>query len=403
MKLDPAAGQSLRTMAILSTLMAFASISTDMYLPAMPVMAVALGSDAGRLEWTISGYLIGFSLGQLVWGPVSDRLGRRLPIAAGLVLFIIGSAGCAMSASVTALLGWRAVQAVGACASVVIARAIVRDLYRGSHAAQLMSTLMTVMAVAPLLGPSVGGLILHVAPWPAIFWTLVAVGGATLLALWALPETLAAARRTRAPLRHALRAYAQLLRHEALLGYGGVAGFYFGASFAYVAGSPFLYISYFHLTPQWYGIVFAAGIVGIMLANQINARLLKRFSGDTLIRAGVSVAALAALLSTFNARAGWGGLAGIVAPLLVVIAANGFITANAIAGALSCFDEGAGAVSALLGCVQYGTGMLGSALVGLFADATPRPVTGVIAVMCVASMLCAWLLLPSRGPARRQA
>ena len=388
-------GQSLRTMAILSTLMAFASISTDMYLPAMPQMASALGASAGRLEWTISGYLIGFCLGQLAWGPLSDRYGRRLPVAIGLVLFLIGSGGCAMAGSSGTLIAWRVLQALGASASVVIARAIVRDLYRGERAAKLMSTLMTVMAIAPLVGPSAGGLVLHIASWRAIFWVLVAVGAATLLALWILPETLSPRARTTAPLSKVVKAYGQLLRHRALLGYGGVAGLYFGASFAYVTGSPFLYITYLHLSPQWYGAAFAAGIVGIMLANQANARLLSRFSGTTLIRAGATAAALAAIVATLDTWTGWGGMAGIVAPLLMVVAANGFISANAIAGALSGFDEGAGAVSALLGSVQYGTGMIGSALVGYFAGATPRPLDGVIAVMCIGCMLCAWWLLPS--------
>lgn len=146
-----------RVLAILSILMAFASISTDLYLPALPAMGAALHAGAGTVELTISGYLTGFSLGQLVWGPVGDRYGRRLPVAIGLVLFVIGSAGCAVSTSVEMMIGWRVLQAVGACASVVLARAMVRDLHAGHRAAQMMSTLMTVMAIAPLLGPSLGG------------------------------------------------------------------------------------------------------------------------------------------------------------------------------------------------------------------------------------------------------
>jgi DHA1 family bicyclomycin/chloramphenicol resistance-like MFS transporter len=358
-----------------------------------------MGAGVGWLDWTVSGYLIGFCIGQLAWGPFSDRYGRRLPVALGLVLFLIGCAGCAMSDSVTMLIGWRVLQAIGASASVVIARVIVRDMYHGIHAAKLMSTLMTVMAIAPLLGPSVGSLILRVASWRAIFWTLTVVGMIALAVLWTVPETLPRDARTRVPLSHALRTYGQLLRHRAMLGYGGVAGCYFGASFAYVTGSPFLYITYFHFSPQWYGAMFAAGIVGIMLANQVNARLLGRYSVTTLIRAGASIAALAAITSTVAAPLGWGGRAGTVVPLLIVVAANGFISANAIAGALSCFAEGGGAVSALLGCVQYGTGMVGSALVGVFAGATPRSLEAVIASMCIGSALCAWLLLPSRASA----
>ena len=179
-----------RVLAVLSTLMGFASISTDLYLPAMPAMSRALSADAGTVEWTISGYLIGFSLGQLLWGPIGDRHGRRAPVAIGLLLFVIGSAGCALAGSAWAMIGWRVVQAVGACAGVVLARAMVRDLYESYRAAQMLSTLMTVMAIAPLLGPILGGQILAFAGWRAIFWTLVGIGLATLAALFTLPETL---------------------------------------------------------------------------------------------------------------------------------------------------------------------------------------------------------------------
>ena len=158
-----------RVLAILSALMGFASISTDLYLPAMPAMGRALGADAGMVELTVSGYLIGFSLGQLLWGPIGDHYGRRLPVAIGLVLFVIGSAGCALADSAGAMIGWRIVQAVGACAGVVLSRAMVRDLYEGYRAAQMLSTLMTVMAIAPLLGPILGGQILAFAGWRAIF------------------------------------------------------------------------------------------------------------------------------------------------------------------------------------------------------------------------------------------
>jgi len=153
----------LRVLAVLSALMGFASISTDLYLPAMPTMAYDLGADAGDMELTVSGFLIGFSLGQLLWGPLGDRYGRRLPIAVGLVLFIIGSTGCAISGNANEMITWRVVQAVGACSGVVLSRAMVRDLYEGSRAAQMLSTLITVMAIAPLLGPIVGGQVLAVA------------------------------------------------------------------------------------------------------------------------------------------------------------------------------------------------------------------------------------------------
>ncbi|SOE95781.1 MFS transporter, DHA1 family, bicyclomycin/chloramphenicol resistance protein [Burkholderia sp. D7] len=389
-----ATGHSLRILVILSLLMAFASISTDLYLPALPAMAIALHANAGAVELTISGYLIGFSLGQLLWGPIGDRYGRRLPVAIGLVVFIAGSAGCALSTNAAMLVGWRALQAVGACASVVLARAMVRDLYTGHRAAQMMSTLMTVMAVAPLLGPSAGGLILHVASWRAIFWTLVGVGLATLAALYTLPETLPPERRNHQPLRRAVAGYAALLGHRRVLGYAGAGGFFYGGIYAYIAGTPSAYITYYHVSPQFYGVLFGAGIVGIMLTNQINSRLVMRFGGDRLMRAGTVGAAVAGILLVLDASTGWGGLTGLVVPLFLFVSATGFIVANSIAGALGSFPERAGSMSALIGAIQYGTGIAGSALVGIFADGTPWPMGCVIALMSIGSLMCARLLVP---------
>jgi MFS transporter, DHA1 family, multidrug resistance protein len=384
-----AQAHGLRTLAILSLLMAFASISTDLYLPALPAMATALHAHAGTLEYTISGYLVGFSVGQLAWGPIGDRHGRKLPISAGLLLFVVGSAGCAMSANAASIIAWRAVQAIGACASVVLARAMVRDLYSGPRAAQMMSTLMTVMAIAPLVGPSVGGAILHFASWRAIFWTLVGVGFVTLLALTVLPETLPEERRNDEPLSKAFVAYGQLLLNRRLMGYAGTSGFFYGGIYAYIAGTPFAFITYHHISPQAYGILFAAGIVGIMATNQLNARFVHRWSSDALMRTGATVAALAGVLVTVTSVTDLGGLFGLVAPLFIFVSANGFIVANSIAGALGTFPSRAGAVSALVGSIQYGAGILGSALVGVFTTGTPVPMGLVIAAMGAASMLCA--------------
>lgn len=389
-----AAKHGLRVLAILSTLMGFASISTDLYLPALPTMGIALHADAGMMELTISGYLIGFSLGQLLWGPIGDRYGRRLPVAIGLVLFVLGSAGCALSLSAAEMVGWRIVQAVGACAGVVLARAMVRDLYEGDRAAQMMSTLMTVMAVAPLLGPILGGQILALASWQAIFWTLVGVGVLTLAAMSALPETLARERRNHEPLGRAMSNYLMLIRRRELVGYAGAGGFFYGGIYAYIAGTPFAYISYYHVPPQLYGLLFAVGIVGIMATNMINARLVMRVGRVRLMRIGTTGTALSAIVLAIDARTGWGGLAGIAAPLFVFIGLTGFIVANSIAGALSGFPERAGAVSALVGAIHYGTGIVGSALVGACADGTPWPMGWVIALSGVGSMLCAWLLVP---------
>ena len=389
-------GQSWRVLMLLSALLGFASISTDFYLPALPTMAASLGSDPGMVEFTISGYLIGFSLCQLLWGPIGDRYGRRAPVAIGLVLFVIGSAGCAVSASAAAIIGWRMVQAMGACASVVLARAMVRDLYAGNRAAQVMSTLMMVMAVAPLLGPVLGGQILALAGWRAIFWTLVGVGLLTLAALSTLPDTLPPGRRSTEPLSKAFARYGHLMRQRRLLGYAGVAGCFFGGTFAYIAGSPFAYITYYHLPAQYYGLLFGAGIIGLMAMNLANVRLVMRLGSETLLLAGNWLAVVAGVALAIDAWTGWGGLAGLVAPMFMFVSATGLISANAVAGALAEYPEQAGAVSALFGTIQYGTGILGSALVGVLADGTPWPMGLVVALAGVGGLLCARLLNPVR-------
>ncbi|GLK84708.1 multidrug effflux MFS transporter [Ancylobacter defluvii] len=386
-----------RVLGTLSALMGFASVSTDLYLPAMPAMSRALGADAGTIELTVSGYLVGFSIGQLLWGPVSDRYGRRWPVAIGLVLFIVGSAGCALSYDAWTMIGWRVVQAVGASAGVVLARAMVRDLYAGPRAAQMMSRLMTVMAIAPLIGPLLGGQILAVAGWHAIFWALVGVGLATLVAVLRMPETLPPAQRNPSPLGRAMLRYGELLRHRRLLGYAGAGGFFYGGMFAYIAGTPFAYISYHHVPAALYGALFAVGIVGIMATNMLNSRLVLRFGSDRLLLWGTAAAALSGMALAGTTSIGWGGLWGLVIPLFFFVSATGFIVANSIVGALAGFPERAGAVSALIGAIHYGSGILGSALVGALADGTPWPMAAVIAVTGVGSLLCA-RLISGAGP-----
>jgi DHA1 family bicyclomycin/chloramphenicol resistance-like MFS transporter len=384
----------LQTLLILSVLMAFSSISTDIYLPALPAMGTELHAGAGAMAFTLSGYLIGFSLGQFFWGPLSDRIGRRLPIAIGMGLYVVGSIGCAVSQGVEAMIAWRALQAVGACASVTLARAIVRDLYVGHRAAQMMSTLMIVSALAPMLGPTVGGLIIAVAQWRAIFWMLAGVGLLTLAALYTLPETHPPERRLREPLSRAFATYFWLLRQKRLLGYAGVGGFLYGGIFAYVAGTPFAYITYHHVLPQHYGLLFALGSVGIMTMNLVNVRLVPALGSDRLLRAGALGACAMGLLAAVTARTGWGGLTGLAVPLCLFVACIGLIAANAITGAMNLFPGVSGSVSALVGASQFGAGVIGSALVGLFADGTPWPLGALMAFFGTCAMLCAALLVP---------
>ncbi len=363
----------------------------------MPEMGRSLHADTGMIEWTISGYLIGFSSGQLLWGPISDRYGRRLAVGSGLILFVIGSAGCALSNSALTMIGWRIIQALGACASVALSRAMVRDLYKGTRAAQMLSTLITVMAIMPLVGPLVGGQIVAMASWRAIFWVLVAVGLLTLGALYTIPETLPVQNRNSEPLGRAMLRYVELLKNRRLLGYLGAGGFLYAGMFAYVAGTPFVYINYYHFPARFYGLLFGLGIIGIMLANLLNRRLVGSFGYDRILLFGTITAMCTGIWAGCAAHSGFGGLWGLVAPLFLFASTTGLIVANSITGALADFPKRAGAVSALTGAVQYGSGIFGSGLVGLWADGTPWPLGLVIALSGLGCLLSMLLLIPPRG------
>lgn len=398
---EPAHISRWRVLAVLSALMGFASISTDFYLPAMPAIGEALGANVGMVEFTISGYLIGFSLGQLFWGPASDRFGRRLPVAVGLVLFIIGSAGCALSGSAASVIVWRVVQALGASASVVLARAMVRDLYQGPRAAQMLSTLIAVMAIAPLVGPILGAQIAAIAGWRAIFWTLVGVGFVTLAALFTIPETLVPSRRSHETASRATVRFGRLLRNRRILGYAGAGAFFYGGMYAYIAGTPFAFITYHHVPAGYYGLLFGAAILGIVATNLVNRRVVMRLGIDRTLFAGTAIACVAGIVVALAAFTDWGGLWGLFVPLFAFVSCTGLIVANSIAGAMSDFPREAGAVSALVGAIQYGTGIAGSGLVGVFADGTPWPMGWVIAFAGIGSLFCCRLTLQAGKQKRR--
>ena len=392
-------GRSLRFLLILSALMAFASISTDMYLPALPALAIALRSTSGGIQMTLSGFLVGFSLGQLFWGPLGDRFGRRAPIALGALLFVVGSVGCALSSTAWQMVGWRVVQAVGACAGPVLARAMVRDLYARERSAQMLSTLMLVMGIAPLLGPILGGQVLVYGSWQDIFWILAVLGTLALLSLLALPETLPVQNRTSQRLSEALIGYVTLASSRRLLGYAAVGGFFYGGIYAYLAGTPFAYIEYYHLPSQAYGLLFGANIAGMMATNLINSRLVTRFGIHPMMGVGGAIAALAGIVLALDARFGWGGLAGLAIPLFCYISMLGFIVANSVAGALAAFPHKAGAASAFVGALQYGTGILTAAMVGWFADGTPWAMGWIIGLGGCGTFVSALLLMRSDRPA----
>ncbi|EBI8225430.1 multidrug effflux MFS transporter [Salmonella enterica subsp. houtenae serovar 44:z36,[z38]:-] len=371
---------------LLSALMALTSLSTDIYLPAMPIMARALHGDA---ELTITGFLIGFTLAQLIWGPVSDHLGRKIPLFIGMVLFVAGSVGCATSTTMMQMVFWRVFQAMGACTGPMLARAMIRDLFSRSRAAQMLSTLMIVMAIAPIGGPLLGGLIIKFSTWPMIFWLLSATGVVMFLALLTLPETLPEERRVQATLKGAFGNYVFLLKNRRFMRYTLSLTSYYMAVYAFIAGSSLVYISYYGVSPQHYGWLFAVNIVGVMLLSTINRKLVQRHSLDALLRTSLSLAAIAAILLTLAAGLKTGGIAFLVVMMFITFSMNGVIAAASTAAALDEVPEIAGSASALIGALQYGSGIVSSGLLALFSDNTPWTMSWIIGLFTTAGALLA--------------
>lgn len=367
---------------ILSALMAFTSLSTDIYLPAMPVMAKEL---QGNAELTITGFLIGFCLAQLIWGPISDRFGRRPPLIIGMVLFIIGSAGCALSTDITQIVFWRVFQALGACTGPMLARAMIRDLFSRTRAAQMLSTLTIVMAIAPVVGPLLGGQMIKFTSWHAIFWLLTAIGVFMLLSLYWLPETLPLERRVSTSLSGAFRTYYRLLSNVNFMKFTLCLTFYYVAIYAFIAGSPFVYITYFHIDPQHYGWLFAVNIVGVMGLSAVNRRLVQHYPLETLLKGAVLVAATASFVLAVATKLNVGGMALIAFAIFILFSMNGIIAATATAAALDAAPNAAGSASALIGSLQYGSGIISSLLLAMFSDGTPWTMGWIITLFTFAS------------------
>jgi DHA1 family bicyclomycin/chloramphenicol resistance-like MFS transporter len=363
----------------LAALTAFGPMAIDMYLPALPEIARGLGSASGA-QLTLGVFFFGFGFGQLVYGPLSDRYGRRIPLIAGLVLFTAATIGCALAPSMPALIFLRFVQALGGCAGPVIARAMVRDLWPRERAARVLSVMVLIMSLAPLLAPIAGGQVLVWAGWRAIFWILAGFGIFCIAAaLVVIGETLPPERRAQRSVGGMIVAYAGLLMHRRYLSYALAGGMIYAGLFAYITGSPFVFITLYGVPPEHFGWVFGANVLGIMLVSSINGRIVVRVGIDRLLETGLAVGAVAGILLAVTAASGFGGFAGILVPLWFFVASIGMIGANAMAGALAIFPDRIGQASALAGTLQFLIGALGGTAVGALNDGTAVPMAGTIA------------------------
>ncbi|HYH19910.1 MAG TPA: Bcr/CflA family multidrug efflux MFS transporter [Azospirillum sp.] len=385
---------------VLSTMMAFGPLSIDMYLPALPEIGRDLAASPASVQMSLSGFFLGFGIGQLVWGPLGDRVGRRGPIAAGIALFVLGSVGCALTGDATHLAMWRFVQAFGSCAAPVLARAMVRDLYPQDQAARMLSLMMLIMSVAPMAAPLVGGQVLAHFGWRAIFYGLAGFGVLAMVALFTVPESLPVSRRSGASIPSMAFGYVRLLGNRRYLAYSLSGAFFFGGMFAYIAGTPFVYIEYFGVAPELYGLLFGLNVVGMMIFNIVNRRLVQTMGSDRVLRAGAVAGAVFGIVLAVVGVTGALGLVGIVVPLFAYLSMTGLIAANAMAGAMSVNPAMAGAASGLAGTLQFGVGALTAAVIGWLADGTPAPMVLVIGGMGIAAALAALAVAPAQSERR---
>ncbi|WP_199434621.1 multidrug effflux MFS transporter [Qaidamihabitans albus] len=369
---EPTGAQRVRIILVLGALVALAPLTIDMYLPALPAISDDLGVSSSTVQLTLTGTLLGLGLGQLFIGPFADAVGRRVPLIAGTSLHIAASLLCLVAPNIAVLSVLRTLQGVGAAAAMVVALAVVRDLFAGRAAATTLSRLMLVMGAAPILAPTLGGAILLTGSWRGVFGALAVLGVLLLIvAVLALKETLPPERRRAGEIRPVLRTYRSLLVDREFVALTLVAALGMSALFAYVSGSSFVLQEQYGLDQQEFALMFGAGAIAIIGASQFNVVLLGRFGPRRIVFFALAAATAFGLVLTAMAVTGLGGLLGFVIPLFFVMAAVGFVLPNAPALALSRHGEAAGTAAAVLGAAQFGLGALVAPLVGVLGNGGP--------------------------------
>lgn len=382
---------NLRIILILGALSAFGPLAIDFYLPGFPAMAIAFGTDEKHIQSTLAAYFLGLSIGQLAYGPIADRFGRRIPLLGGVVLFTLASLACAYAPTLDALVVARFVQALGGCAGMVLSRAIVSDTCDAVGSAKVFSQLMLVMGLAPILAPMLGGLMVNLYGWQSIFIALTLFSALCLVAvaLW-LPESLPA-NQPRPPLSGALGQYWRLIKDPVFLGHALTGGIAIAGMFAYIAGSPFVFIKLYGVPAEHYGWLFGTNAAGFILVAQVNARLLAKRGPAFLLARMVWLYLAAGLvllaISALHPAALWP----LLIPLFVCIASLGCIIPNASACAMNGQGARAGSASALMGCLQFSVAAGAAALVGVLHDGSAMPMAMVITLCGTAAVAAAML------------
>ena len=384
----PVGGRRLRLVLALAGLTAIGPLSIDFYLPSLPLIAEELRGTASGAQLTLTACLAGLAAGQLVMGPLSDRFGRRGPLVVGMTAYIAASLLCALSPSMWVLVVLRLLQGLAGAGGIVIARAVVRDLYEGNAAVRFFSLLMLVMGLAPILAPVIGGQLVGVVGWRGLFGVLAGAGVVILVAVLAwVPESWPPERRAAGGVAQSLRSIGHLTRDRSLMGYAIAMGLAFAAMFAYIAGSPFVIQNVYGASPQAFSLIFGANALGQMLVAQVNRRLIGRFTAWQLLVAGHVLVGGGGIAVLGVVVAGVPGLFALLVPLFVVVASLGLVMPNATALSLGGHPETAGAASALLGVLQLAIGAAVAPLVGVGGAYTALPMAIVIAVVGVAALV----------------
>ncbi len=370
---------------IISGLTAFGPFCMDMYLPGLPSLAQDLGGEAWQVQLTLTACLLGLAGGQIIAGPLSDTFGRRRPLLVGLVIYTIASLMCALAPSVLLLILFRLLQGSAGAAGIVIARAIVRDLFSGAEVARFFAITMAVNGLAPILAPIVGGQVLNFTSWRGVFVILTAIGLVLLVSVGlGLKETLPLERRHSGGVIDTLRTFRHLLANRVFVGYALSSGLAFGCMFAYIAGSPFVLENIYNVSPQLFSLVFASNALGIILTSQFSARLVEKVGSRKLLAFGLAssltggLCLLVAVLTNV-------GLIGVLPSFFLIVSSIGFIAPNATALALADQRGVAGSASALLGVLQYVIGALITPIVNIGGSNTAVPMAVIIAMLGISA------------------
>jgi DHA1 family bicyclomycin/chloramphenicol resistance-like MFS transporter len=388
----------LGMLLLLGALTAFAPMSIDMYLPAIPTIGRSFGASPAAAQATLAAFLAGLAIGQFFYGPASDRWGRRGPILFGVALYVAASVACALAPSVGVLAAARFVQALGGCAGPVIARAVVRDRFGHRDSARVLSLLMLVMGLAPIIAPMVGSLMLTVTGWRAIFWVLTAFGALVLLSsVVGLEESRSAQTALAARSEHPIRGYLALLRQPRLMGFVLAGALNSASMFAYISASPGLLITRYGVSPSMFGWVFGLNAAAFIAMSQANRYLLRRRTPEQIVALTRPISLVFASLLLLTALTGFGGLWGILIPLFFVMGSFGFIGPNTTAAGLNVDANRAGSISALMGGAQFGIGALAAGLTTAVHDTGPTAMAVVILGCILGSTAALYLLALPKG------